>query len=292
VTTAAAGTLTTDLAGGETFAKNVTDTGHFVATGTTNNYAISGIVCGTGNFTKTGANNVTVTGANTYKGGTAVSGGTLLIDNTSGSGTGTGAVTVNNGGTLGGTGTITGAMTLNYGGTVEPGAGSIGTAGTTLHATSMLWNSGGTLTLQLGPTGDELVLTGALTKSATGTFTLNLLDAGITQTTYTLATFSSSTFAASNFTLELPTGDTGNLVKTATSLMLTMVSVEERAAGTSPTTPLLGLSSDLSASSSSPSSSNSDTTGTSVVPTPEPGSATLLTAGAGCVLGWRRRRRG
>jgi hypothetical protein len=41
-----------------------------------------------------------------------------------------------------------------------------------------------------------------------------------------------------------------------------------------------------------PSSGNPDTTGTSVVSAPEPGSATMLTVGAGFVLGWRRRRRG
>ena len=108
VTTAAAGTLTTDLANGETFAKNVTDTGHVIATGTTNNYTVSGIVSGTGNFTKTGANTVTVTGANTYKGGTAVSAGTLLVNNTTGLRKGTGTVstvTVNNTATLGGKGT-------------------------------------------------------------------------------------------------------------------------------------------------------------------------------------------
>ena len=48
----------------------MTDTGHVIATGTTNNYKISGLITGTGNLTKTGTNAVTMTAANTYKGGT------------------------------------------------------------------------------------------------------------------------------------------------------------------------------------------------------------------------------
>ena len=79
-------------------------------------------------MTKTGANTVTLTTANTYKGGTAVTSGTLLVDNTSGSGTGTGAVTINSGGTLGGSGTISGATTLNGGGDLFPSASTPGAA--------------------------------------------------------------------------------------------------------------------------------------------------------------------
>jgi len=47
----------------------------------------------------------------------------LLVNNTSGSGTGTAGVTVN-GGTLGGTGTIDGIVTVNSGGTLYPGPGT------------------------------------------------------------------------------------------------------------------------------------------------------------------------
>ena len=60
--------------------------------------------------------------------------------------------------------------------------------------------------------------------------------------TRALATFASTTFAQSNFTLELPTGDTGTLVETSTSLMLTMLHVEEPAGGaTTPTPPVPDL---------------------------------------------------
>ena len=71
---------------------------------------ISGNVSGMGSVSdliKDGSGTLTLTGTNTYGGGTAVNGGTLLVNNTAGSGTGTGSVTVSNAGTtLGGTGTI------------------------------------------------------------------------------------------------------------------------------------------------------------------------------------------
>lgn len=85
-----------------------------------------------GALAKTGAGTFTLTGANTYGGasnGTTVSAGTLLVNNTTGSGTGAGAVTVNNTGTLGGSGTITGTVTLNNSGVINGGgtAGAVGT---------------------------------------------------------------------------------------------------------------------------------------------------------------------
>ena len=59
----------------------------------------------------------------TYSGGTTVNSGVLEVDNLSGSGTGTGPVTVN-GGTLTGSGTIGGAVTL-AGGALVPGSDSL-----------------------------------------------------------------------------------------------------------------------------------------------------------------------
>ena len=76
-------------------------------------------------LTKTGSKILTLTGANTYGGGTIVSGGKLLVNNTADSGTGTGSVTVNSGATLGGTGTIAGAVIVNIGGHLAPGTGPL-----------------------------------------------------------------------------------------------------------------------------------------------------------------------
>ena len=66
---------------------------------------------GHGAITKIGTGTLTLKGANTYAGGTAISSGILLVSNLSGSGTGRGAVGVN-AGTLGGSGIIAGTVTV------------------------------------------------------------------------------------------------------------------------------------------------------------------------------------
>ncbi len=83
---------------------------------------LQGAVSGTGSLTKIGLGTLTLSGANTYGGGTNVNAGTLLVNNASGSGTGNGAVVINSGATLGGTGAIGGAVTIHDGGWLSPGA--------------------------------------------------------------------------------------------------------------------------------------------------------------------------
>ena len=89
---------------------------------------ISSTVSGMGSVSdliKEGSGTLTLSGFNSYSGGTAVTGGTLLVNNTGGSGTGTGAVTVTGSGTtLGGTGIISGPVTVFEGASVAPGNGS------------------------------------------------------------------------------------------------------------------------------------------------------------------------
>jgi autotransporter-associated beta strand protein len=69
---------------------------------------------GSGALTKIGIGTLTLTGANLYTKGTTVTQGVLIVSNTSGSGTGTGLVSVN-AGTLGGSGIIAGTVTVGTG---------------------------------------------------------------------------------------------------------------------------------------------------------------------------------
>jgi autotransporter-associated beta strand protein len=67
-----------------------------------------------GSLEKIGNGTLTLSGANTYDGGTTIEGGNLLINNRTGSATGRGLVQVNAGG-LGGRGTIAGAVVVGEG---------------------------------------------------------------------------------------------------------------------------------------------------------------------------------
>ena len=112
-TTAGASTLT--VGDGNT---NSSFSGNIADGGITKTLAINKIGTGT----------LTLSGIDTYNGGTAINGGTLLINNATGSsGTGPTAVNINSGGTLGGTGFISSLVTNKAGGTLYPGSGgSIG----------------------------------------------------------------------------------------------------------------------------------------------------------------------
>ncbi len=77
------------------------------------NTTYSGVIsAGTGKLTKKGEGSLTLTGANLYTGGTTVNAGKLIVGNTTGSATGTGAVMTYNNSVLGGTGTISGNVTM------------------------------------------------------------------------------------------------------------------------------------------------------------------------------------
>jgi autotransporter-associated beta strand protein len=88
---------------------------------------VTGEIVGKADVIKTGPGTVEFSGANTYNGPTRVNQGVLLVNNTSGSGTGNGLTTVAATGTLAGNGSITGPVTVEAGGALHPGDIGFGT---------------------------------------------------------------------------------------------------------------------------------------------------------------------
>ena len=139
---------------------------------------------GAGGLTVSGAANSTdysiqLTADNTYSGGTTVTSGTLHVNNTTGSGTGSGSVNVDGGATLGGTGIIAGSVMINSGGTLAPGA-SI----ESLETGSLTLNGGAIFAYELNSSvaasvaGDLLAINGDLTIDLTTAAILTLTDLG------------------------------------------------------------------------------------------------------------------
>ena len=126
------------------------------------------------------------------------------MNNTAGSGTGTGAVTVNAGGTLGGTGTIAGTVAVS--GTITAGANNSTGIGT-LTTGAETWNASGGLLAKVaaaGTSNDKLVLSGLtvaatsaapFTVTATGAFTFTATGTQLLLATDT-ATTGPNPFAA------------------------------------------------------------------------------------------------
>ena len=162
------------------------------------NTTISNVISstGTGNqLTKSGAGTLTLFAANTYTGGTTVSVGTLLANNTTGSATGSGTVAVSSGAILGGSGIISGATTISINGIHTAGdavrlANSLGTGtisketfttGITYNAGSIFeWNLKGNTETSIGTRGInyDAVNTGALATTGAGAIFRVVLNAG------------------------------------------------------------------------------------------------------------------
>ena len=142
----------------------------------TDAYAFSGTISGSGQVRQIGSGTTALSAANTYSGSSVLTAGTLLVNNTAGSGLGTGNVAVN-GGTLGGSGSFTGNVTVNAGGRLSPGNSieSLGAGGITFTA--------GTFEFELNTTSTTADLLFASDSNValsitTGVPTLSLTDLG------------------------------------------------------------------------------------------------------------------
>ena len=152
-----------------------------------------------GSLTKTGKGKLSLTNANTYTGGTTVTKGTLLVKNTTGSATGSGAVHVN-AGTLGGTGKIAGAVTLGTGSGagafLSPGNSATKPGTLTINNHALTFNADATYECALDRTSlkaTQVVAKGVTINSAQ--FTFADLGAG-TLTTGTVLTVINNTSAS------------------------------------------------------------------------------------------------
>ena len=122
----------------------------------------------------TGSSTLTLTGANTYTGTTVVSAGSLLVNNTTGSGTGTGNVTVTSGAAFGGSGSIGNSLTLGSGSELAVVLNGSGSA--QLRTTGNVALGGATLSVTFAD---------GFTPTANSTFTI--IDAGSSTITGTFA---------------------------------------------------------------------------------------------------------
>lgn len=141
-----------------------------------NPYTIGGGggIVGTNVVVKSGTNSLTFTNANSYSGNTTINAGTLFVNNSAGSGTGSGNVIVSSGATLRGSGTIGGSVTVNPGGTFGPGTASF-SALTVSNSVSLsgtanfrINKSGLTLTNDAILGASSVAAGGQLTVTATG----------------------------------------------------------------------------------------------------------------------------
>jgi autotransporter-associated beta strand protein len=159
--------------GGGNYSGNIAVTGTTTAPFTfssSSDQILSGLISGfgTSGLTKDTSSASTLTLAraagNTYGGNTTVTAGTLLVNNTSGSGTSSGTVSIGASGTLGGTGIISGATTVD--GTLAAGTSigklRFGNNLTLNDASTFAWELDGTSETGRGTNYDAVNVGGSL----------------------------------------------------------------------------------------------------------------------------------
>ncbi len=182
---------------------------------------IYGVVSGTGGLIKAGGVALYLYGANTYAGDTTVSSGSLMVNNSTGSGTGSGHVTIQTGATLnvsgtvsgnvtveslgllrGKGGTINGAVTVNSGGSLAPGNSLTNIGALNINNTLTLAADSATLMKIDRANGTNDTIQGITALTYGGTLTVTNLGGdfigGETYKLFTATTYNPGDFSATN----------------------------------------------------------------------------------------------
>lgn len=189
---------------------------------TTGTATLSGVVSGT-TFTKGGAGVLVLSNNNTYTGLTTVGAGTLRINNSTGSGTGSGDVLVDAGATLAGGGFIDGSVVLN--GILVPG----NSIGTLTVGGNVTWNGNAANAWQfeLGAANaaDRLVVGGDFLKGGTELDFVYDFQSGASSGVFVLVEWTGTTdFTADDFSyVNLSSGLTGTFTINGKQLEFTAV---------------------------------------------------------------------
>jgi autotransporter-associated beta strand protein len=129
-----------------------------------------------------GPGSLTLTASNTYSANTIVNGGTLIVNNATGSGTGLGDLQIASGAGLAGSGSISGLVSIADGATLAPG----NSPGTLSIGDGLVLGDGSTMNFELGTVSDSVNVTGDLTFGGT----LNITNlSGFGAGAYTLFTY-------------------------------------------------------------------------------------------------------
>jgi autotransporter-associated beta strand protein len=155
---------------------------------------------------KSGNGTLVLLAANTYRGDTVVSNGTLRVSNLSGSATGSSNVTVLDGATLTGSGRISGPVSIQSGGTLAPG----NSIGNLAISNSLTFAAGSTNLMEVNlNTRTNDVVTGLTNVTYGGTLVVNNLGSQIFTNGSIFKLFNSTSYGGSFAGIQPPTPGAG-----------------------------------------------------------------------------------